>query len=1694
MKKECILLVKKDGLESIYERGWSNLIISSTSDSSMTYYLNGKHCETIKTDTRIVLNSFGKAYGNESFSYRGGIDEISLFDFSFTKSLAKELYSKARRDSIIETYKGSSIDISSFKQNEEYTYQWQYRQSDTLAWDNISGQTNSQFSIANSSMSDAGYYRCLVKDPETNKFFYETVYDLNVLLEEGLVGSWTFDGNANDISGHENHGTVNGATLTEDRFGNANSAYAFGGVDDEIDFRNILNNGSSPWTISLWMNWEESVNDQRYIFLLGNGDINIENIVLRTSWDDRFAYRDDAGVYHMGKSKGLEELYNRGWHHLTFVAKSDSVISYFIDGEFREEISANSKMIFNNIGNPYGGEQYAFHGDLDAISYYEKQLSNSEIFNLYKSSISDSSINLYLDESIELVSLNIGEYYYQWQYRQNVTLAWNNISEQTNSQFTIANTAMSDAGYYRCLVKDPETNKFFYETVYEVKVLLEEGLVGSWSFDGNANDNSGYENNGTVNGASLTEDRFGNSNSAYAFDGVDDYIDLNEDFDNEEKTILLTFKADELPIEAGVLYASDHNLIENGLSVIGVVNRNEVMELVYNLDGQVRYYPFNKNDYHQICFVQTQDSIKYIIDSTVLYEAKHENENVHSNSGHDKALLGTTRWFDRYFSGVIDQVKIYNRGLSNSEIFNELSSIKNNISIVNGNILELNSNVVKIEYLYQWQYRQNETLAWNNISDQTNSEFIIPKSSMSDAGYYRCLVKDPETNKFFYETVYEVNVLLEEGLVGSWTFDGNADDISGHGNHGTVNGATLTEDRFGNANSAYAFDGQSSFIDIGSINLEKNHSISAYVLYNNFSETSYPMGGVNNKYSHYCHHGERLYYKTGTDGKHVYTDLDSLRWYHIVLVREESNINFYVNGERQGEGNSFNDNSDFILNYFGRAENGNYAFNGKLDEIKLFQRILSSAEIANMATSKDSTVSAYNNKSLSLVSSINTPDANYQWQYKNKSSAIWSNLNGEINAQLLKTSIDENDRGYYRCLVKDSETNKFFYETVYEVKVRKEENLIGQWDFDGNADDVSGHENHGIVNGVTLTEDRFGNMNSAYKFDGNGFINIPQKENYPYHLDSLDKFTISMWFKADSLPADNLNVMGLIGKQHTYGMDLYYYNEKIWLRAGVSYDQILPNYLIDKDTWYHASFVYDSLNEMRYYVNGELIGTKSSENVSSFINEANLYFGYHGAYLAGSPRRFIGSLDDIRIYSKALSGEEIDSLYHLVEVTDTVPVLFSDREISTCSGGTEVLRAKVLDWRDGDLWEKPETMRWDTENEAWEITGEQVLRMRQEHLLPIDISREYVLEFEIKKAGTGVSYYGAGTQLVKADGKTIIPGMNGAMDYSLTSGEVELPTDQWTKFSLVKQGRGLDYTTWGKDSSAYFLIEALLNKGSSSEKCLVRNFSVYSQGREYVNNSVDSLAWYKEGVCVSKTDSLRLELISDTDFGNYVLHLYTDSGKVHEYGYALNACQSQQSLIVHTGALGSNAGIQYQVDSKEFTGSEQKQDELQLNYGSETSKYVSMQILGAESGSSLSLRIGMSSEGLIEAVECMVGGVYVPLSENYYRIEENNLHLYRDQASARELNEWVRFEDGLQLSPNGDGRYDVFHLESACYSGAVSVVIKDLQGNVVYSSTDVSADWDCRDSASGELVPQGSYTYQISTESKIIRGQFLVVY
>ena len=105
----------------------------------------------------------------------------------------------------------------------------------------------------------------------------------NYVPTNGLVGYWPFNGNANDESGNGNHGTVNGAMLSTDRNGKANSAFDFNGINQyiKVNNSNTLQNISTI-SISIWLNVRE--------YFLYNGTSKYFPILCKTDNSSLFGY------------------------------------------------------------------------------------------------------------------------------------------------------------------------------------------------------------------------------------------------------------------------------------------------------------------------------------------------------------------------------------------------------------------------------------------------------------------------------------------------------------------------------------------------------------------------------------------------------------------------------------------------------------------------------------------------------------------------------------------------------------------------------------------------------------------------------------------------------------------------------------------------------------------------------------------------------------------------------------------------------------------------------------------------------------------------------------------------------------------------------------------------------------------------------------------------------------------------------------------------------------------------------------------------------------------------------------------------------------------------------------------------------------------------------------------------------------
>ncbi|MBF0390112.1 MAG: LamG domain-containing protein, partial [Desulfamplus sp.] len=212
---------------------------------------------------------------------------------------------------------------------------------------------------------------------------------------------------------------------------------------------------------------------------------------------------------------------------------------------------------------------------------------------------------------------------------------------------------------------------------------------------------------------------------------------------------------------------------------------------------------------------------------------------------------------------------------------------------------------------------------------------------------------------------------LNDGLVAYYPFNGNANDESGKGHHGTVTGATLTADRNGKANSAYSFDGVDDYIFIGkssNMNIGNNFTISVWynvkvssqkplIEWNNLSG-SFPSGvhiWTNVHYSGWPPGGGTGANIVDTSSaSHVIKTQDEVLniWRHLVITYEKSygQSRLYLDGilkETENLG-SFVPQTTFDL-YLGRRPAPDpFYLDGYIDDIRIYNRALSETEIQTL--------------------------------------------------------------------------------------------------------------------------------------------------------------------------------------------------------------------------------------------------------------------------------------------------------------------------------------------------------------------------------------------------------------------------------------------------------------------------------------------------------------------------------------------------------------------------------------------------------------------------------------------------------------------------------------------------------------------------------------------------------------------------
>ena len=215
-------------------------------------------------------------------------------------------------------------------------------------------------------------------------------------LSAGLMAHYPFDGNANDYSGNNNNGTLNGPVSVADRFGNPNSAYYFDGVNDEVTINNSSTlNPTSGISICAWYkSISFSGNGFSPIFTKGYTShsepyYQYKLGVNGTSYNSKFSFAVSVNGIRQQISSAANSWTPGNWYFLVGTYDG-STVKLYVDGILASSsaVTGTLSAFATNIkfGNNTTANDY-INGTIDDTRIYDRALTPAEIQILYQNSM-----------------------------------------------------------------------------------------------------------------------------------------------------------------------------------------------------------------------------------------------------------------------------------------------------------------------------------------------------------------------------------------------------------------------------------------------------------------------------------------------------------------------------------------------------------------------------------------------------------------------------------------------------------------------------------------------------------------------------------------------------------------------------------------------------------------------------------------------------------------------------------------------------------------------------------------------------------------------------------------------------------------------------------------------------------------------------------------------------------------------------------------------------------------------------------------------------------------------------------------------------------------------------------------------------------------------------------------------------------
>lgn len=222
------------------------------------------------------------------------------------------------------------------------------------------------------------------------------------------------------------------------------------------------------------------------------------------------------------------------------------------------------------------------------------------------------------------------------------------------------------------------------------------------------------------------------------------------------------------------------------------------------------------------------------------------------------------------------------------------------------------------------------------------------------------------------------------------------------------------------------------------------------------------------------------------------------------------------------------------------------------------------------------------------------------------------------------------------------------YGTVSGAQIPLSDSLQACYSFTGSASDESGNGNHGFLNNVLLTSDRFANPNSAFSYNGsNAYISLPNDSFLNLN------YTYSVWVKLNAIPPFGTSRYVISIGSSAGDQAISIQNNSNWIgwssagwdNGGSSATQSVTGILPAIETWYHLVAVRSNTARM-LYVDGVLIDSASAVGTPYYGVGATKKATIGDRSVSGN-FKFNGVIDDLRIYKRALNSDEITMLYVL---------------------------------------------------------------------------------------------------------------------------------------------------------------------------------------------------------------------------------------------------------------------------------------------------------------------------------------------------------------------------------------------------------------------------------------------------------------